>query len=65
MKTQQEKRIELLEKAHECIRKTVNTDREMYDYHIRRENRKTLKVLKEIEKWKEELYEEQRVDNSK
>ena len=61
MKTKRHERIELLETVEDIVGKTVQTDREMYNYSVRRENRKLKKVLKELKEWRENLEKTQRL----
>ena len=61
MKTKRQERIELLETVEDIVGKTVQTDREMYNYSVRRENRKLKKVLKELKEWRENLEKTQRL----
>jgi hypothetical protein len=58
MKDLQTERRELLERVQEVVTKNIITDRPSLTAKIRRENRRLKRMLKEIEIWKDELYEE-------
>jgi len=55
MSTKRKERIKLLEAVENIVGKTVQTDREMYNYSVRRENRKLEKMLKQLKEWREAL----------
>ena len=49
--------MELLDELQELVEKNIITDRPSLTAKIRRENRQLKRMLKEIETWKEELYD--------
>ena len=53
----QKQRMELLDELQELVEKNIITDRPSLTAKIRRENRQLKRMLKEIETWKEELYD--------
>ena len=59
MRTKQKRRIKLLNEARDIIGKTVNTDGEMYDRGVRRDNRKVEKMIREMEDWVKDLQQEE------
>ena len=61
MSQKREKRIKLLKEIREIVGKGVETDRDVIDRDVRRENRKLRGILKEIEEWQGDLEQMQKL----
>jgi len=61
MSQKREQRIKLLQEVQEIVEKSVETDRDLFDTRVRRENSKLKKMIKEIKEWQEDLEQMQKL----
>ena len=64
MSQKRERRIKLLQEVREIVGKSVETDRDLFDTRVRRENSKLKKMIKEIVEWEEDLEQMQKLSKA-